>query len=74
MRSVVRLLASGLLVGLFVLIVAGQAIQTGGITGVVTDRSGALVPGATVSAISEGTGQTARTLTTGDDGGFTVNL
>src|SRR5882672_5648812 len=74
MRSVLRFLSSGLVVGLFMAVVSGQAIQTGGITGVVTDKSGALVPGATVNVISEGTGQTARSTTTGDDGGFSVNL
>src|SRR5712692_12122485 len=74
MRSVVRLFASGLLVGLFVVVVSGQAIQTGGITGVVTDKSGALVTGATVDVISEGTGKSVRTMTTGDDGGFSVTL
>src|SRR5216684_3802828 len=74
MRSVVRLFASGLLVGLFVVVVSGQAIQTGGITGVVTDKSGALVTGATVDVISEGTGKSVRTTTTGDDGGFSVTL
>jgi hypothetical protein len=74
MRNVIRLLVGGLLVGLLAVVVPGQANQTGGITGVVTDKSGALVPGATVNVISEGTGQTARSSTTGDDGGFSVNL
>src|ERR1700704_1280454 len=74
MRSVLRFLTSGLLIVLLVVIASGQAAQTGGITGVVTDKSGALVPGATVNVISEGTGQTARSSTTGDDGGFSVNL
>ena len=46
MRSVVRFLASGLLAGLCVVVVSAQAVQTGGINGVVTDKSGALVPGA----------------------------
>src|SRR5882672_278627 len=74
MRSVLRFLSSGLLVGLWVAVVSGQAIQTGGITGVVTDKSGALVPGATVAVISETTGKAERTVTTGDDGGFSVTL
>lgn len=74
MRSVLRFLASGLLVGLFVVVVSGQAIQTGGITGVVTDKSGALVTGASVDVISEGTGRSVRTMTTGGDGGFSVTL
>src|SRR5437773_4926196 len=74
MRSALRLLASGLLMGLFVVVVCGQAIQTGGITGVVTDKNGALVAGATVKVINEKTGDTERTATTGDDGGFSVTL
>ena len=74
MHSVIRLLTSGLLVGLFVVVVSAQAIQTGGITGVVTDKNGGLVTGATVDVISEATGNTVRTLTTGDDGGFAVTL
>lgn len=74
MRSVLRFLSSGLLVGLCVVIVSAQAIQTGGITGVVTDKSGALVPGATVTVVSENTGKAERTVTTGDDGGFAVTL
>src|SRR5260370_27118042 len=74
MRNVVRLLASGLLVGVFVVMVSGQAIQTGGITGVVSDKAGAVVTGATVEVISEATGKLVRTMTTGDDGSFTVTL
>jgi len=74
MRNVLRFLASGLLVGLFVGIVSAQAIQTGGITGVVTDKNGGLVTGATVDVVSEATGKSARTMTTGNDGGFSVTL
>jgi hypothetical protein len=74
MRSVFRLLVSGFLVGLFVVAVCGQASQTGGLTGVVTDKAGAVVAGATVEIISEATGRSVRTMTTGDDGGFSVAL
>jgi hypothetical protein len=74
MRIVIRFLASGLLVGLCAVLVSGQAIQTGGITGVVTDKNGALVAGATVSVVSNATGKAERTVTTGDDGGFSVTL
>ncbi|HXM36754.1 MAG TPA: carboxypeptidase-like regulatory domain-containing protein, partial [Pyrinomonadaceae bacterium] len=75
MRSVLRLLASGLILGLlFVASVFAQAIQTGGITGVVSDQSGALVKGATVEIISENTGTSVRTIVTGDEGGYTANL
>src|SRR5712692_10229721 len=74
MRSVLRLLASGLVIGLFCVIASAQAIQTGGITGVVTDKNGGLVTGATVDVISEATGKSVRTPTTGGDGGFAVTL
>lgn len=75
MRSVLRFLASGLmLMFLFASVAFAQGIQTGAITGVVTDQSGALVNGATVEIISESTGKTERTVTTGDDGGFSVTL
>src|SRR5690349_7315298 len=74
MRSVLRLFLSGLLVGLFCAIASAQAIQTGGITGVVTDKNGALVAGATVDVISNATGKSVRSLTTGGDGGFAVTL
>src|SRR2546426_1749883 len=74
MRSVLRLLVSGLLVGLFCVIASAQAIQTGGITGVVTDKNGGLVTGATVDVISEATGKSVRMPTTGGDGGFAVTL
>lgn len=74
MRSVLRFLSSGLLMGLCLAVVSGQAIQTGGITGVVTDKNGALVTGATVKVISEATGQAERTSVTSDDGGFSVTF
>src|SRR5438067_4457998 len=51
-----------------------QAIQTGGITGVVSDQSGGLVKGATVDIISESTGQSVRSIITGDEGSYTVSL
>jgi len=74
MRSVLRFLASGLLMGLCVVIASAQANQTGGITGVVTDKNGALVAGATVKVISEATGKAERTSITADDGGFSFTL
>lgn len=73
MRNVLRLLVSGSLVGLFVAAVCGQASQTGGLTGVVNDKAGAVVPGS-VEIISDATGRSIRTMTTGDDGGFSVAL
>jgi hypothetical protein len=38
------------------------------------DKNGATVTGATVDVISEATGSSLRTVTTGDDGRFTVNV
>jgi hypothetical protein len=75
MRSVLRLLASGLILSfLFVASAYSQGTQTGGITGVVTDQGGALVKGATVDLVSETTGRSVRTVTVGDDGDFTAAL
>ena len=75
MRSVLRLLASGLILS-FCLVgsVYSQSTQTGGITGSVSDQSGAYVKGATVDVISETTGRSVRTVTVGDDGAFTATL
>ncbi|HLE62453.1 MAG TPA: carboxypeptidase-like regulatory domain-containing protein, partial [Pyrinomonadaceae bacterium] len=71
MRSVLRLLASGLILSLlFVATAYPQGSQTGGLTGVVTDQSGALVKGATVDIIDESTGKSVRNITTGEDGGY----
>jgi protocatechuate 3,4-dioxygenase beta subunit len=75
MRSVLRLLASGLILSfLFVASVYSQSTQTGGITGVVTDQGGAVVKGATVDIISETTGRSVRTVTVGEDGSYTATL
>ncbi len=75
MRSVLRVMAGLLLVaGLIAVPAFGQGSQTGGITGVVTDPQGAVVPGATVDVINEATGKSERRATTGDDGGYTVTL
>src|SRR5882724_13040769 len=75
MRSGLRLLASGLVLSfLFVASVYSQGSQTGGITGVVTDQSGALVKGASVDVISATTGRSVRSVTVGEDGSFTASL
>ena len=74
MRYVTRLVTSALLLGLICVAASAQAIQTGGISGVVTDKNGAVVSGATVDVVSEGTGKSVRTLTSGDEGTFTVTL
>ena len=75
MRSVLRWLASGLILSLLLVASAySQAIQTGGITGVVTDKAGALVKGATVDIINESTDKSERTIVTEDEGRFSANL
>ena len=46
---------------------------TGGLTGTVTDSSGGVISGATVTVTSLGTGQ-SRTTTTDSDGSYTFSL
>ena len=75
MRSGLRWLASVLALGLLcVAPVFSQGSQTGGITGVVSDTGGALVKGASVEVIDESTNASVRSLTTGDDGGYSASL
>jgi hypothetical protein len=74
MRSVLRVLTSGLLIALFCAAALAQGSQTGGLTGVVTDPQGAVVPGATVEAINEKTGKAERRTTTSADGGYSATL
>ena len=74
MNSGLRLLVSGLLLSLMCVLAAAQQIQTGGISGVVEDNSGAVIKGATIEVISDATGKSVRTLTTGDDGGYAITL
>jgi len=62
------------LVALMLALAPGAMAQsTGGLTGVVTDNTGAVLPGATVTVTSQATNQ-ARTATTGPDGFFSVPL
>ncbi|MEP7037933.1 MAG: carboxypeptidase regulatory-like domain-containing protein [Acidobacteriota bacterium] len=51
--------------------ISAQTVTTGQLTGNVTDQSGAVVPGATVTVTQVGTGE-QRTATTSDDGNYTV--
>jgi len=74
MRSVLRLASAAILSLLCAISVFAQASQTGGITGVVSDASGALVSGASVDVISDSTGKSVRTATTAGDGGFSITL
>jgi hypothetical protein len=50
-----------------------QTAATGGLTGTVTDQTGAVVPNATVTVTSADTGQ-ARTVTTDAAGTYKVGL
>src|SRR5437016_6398014 len=61
------------MVKLFLFFVLAQTAGTGALTGRVMDSSGAVLPGATVTATSLDTGQ-SRTATTGEDGGYSLNL
>ena len=74
MRSVLRLASAAILSLLCAISVFAQASQTGGITGVVSDASGALVSGATIDVINESTGKSVRTATTAGDGGYSITL
>jgi hypothetical protein len=75
MKSGFRFLASGAMLVFFLVATAlGQGIQRGAIAGVVMDSKGAVVAGATVDAVSEATGKSERTMTTGDDGGYNLTL
>jgi len=74
MRSALRLASAAILSLLCAISVFAQASQTGGITGVVSDASGALVSGATIDVISESTGKSVRTATTAGDGGYSITL
>lgn len=63
---------------LFLLLVAlsfaHAQTSTGSVTGVVSDISGAVVPGATIRLIGTDTGDVARELTSGGDGAFSAPL
>lgn len=63
------------LVALFLCVPAAfaQSATTGGLTGTVTDPSGAVISGATVTATNLGTGQ-ARTTTTDSNGSYKFSL
>src|SRR5438046_2983379 len=75
MRSTGALRAESLVVlvvALLLVMVAGPAIgqeRTGALNGVVTDQTGALLPGVAVTLTNTGTGRTYTT-TTGPDGAY----
>src|SRR5215469_16883116 len=70
MKSVKTLLLGVLLLSLFVVYVAAQ-IETGTLSGTVTDPSGAVVPGAKITATNTGTGLT-RTVNTNSGGNYVI--
>jgi len=74
MRDTKRILASVLLTFALAALVFGQGAQTGGITGLVKDASGATVQNAKVEIYNEETGRLERTVNTGEDGNFAVTL
>jgi len=74
MKSALRFVASGVVLVFLAVATYAQGIQTGAIAGVVTDQKGDVVAGATVDAVNENTGKSERTMTTGDDGAFTLTL
>ena len=51
----------------------GQTAATGALTGTVTDSTGAVVPGVTVTATNADTGQ-SRTTSTGASGSYSIGL
>jgi hypothetical protein len=70
-KAFIRICASFLIMSSLLLGNAAAQIATGDITGRVVDASGAVVPGATVTARSTGTGLT-RAATTTSDGDYTI--
>src|SRR5262245_59334914 len=70
-KAFIRICASVLILGSLALGYAAAQVSTGDITGRVLDPSGAVVPGATVSARNTSTGLT-RAVTTNTDGDYTI--
>jgi len=74
MFSVRKSVVVGVFIACFSGLVWAQGGATGAITGTVQDASGAVVAGAKVDVVSEGTGQGERHLTTDSSGVFTATL
>jgi len=70
-KAFIRICASVLILSSLSLGYAAAQVATGDITGRVIDPSGAVVPGATVSARNTGTGLT-RAVTSNSDGDYTI--
>src|SRR5438128_4098538 len=66
-----RLFAVAFTIGVLLIIPVRAQVNTGDITGRVTDTQGRVVAGATVTATNKGTGAT-RTATTNDSGDYTL--
>ncbi|MDE3109754.1 MAG: TonB-dependent receptor, partial [Acidobacteriota bacterium] len=73
LRASFSLLAIAALLAFSASLVRGQSATTGALTGTLTDPSGAVITGATVTLTNLGTGQ-ARTITTGGNGSYTFSL
>jgi Carboxypeptidase regulatory-like domain len=71
--QVTAVLALTLLLALFVPAMMAQSSGTSGLTGTITDPSGAAVPNVTVTLTSNSTGQ-VRNTTTGTDGAYKFSL
>ena len=75
MRYIQRLLASGLILSIFLLSHAfSQSSLTGGLTGVITDPNGALISNVTVEIINERTGKVERSIKSEADGSYSATL
>jgi Carboxypeptidase regulatory-like domain len=73
MRINIRALSFFVLLLISAPFLLAQTSGTGALAGHVTDPSGAVIPGVTVTATSAATGQT-RTVTTGGDGSYSIGL
>ena len=71
--QVIAALALALLLAVFVPALMAQSAGTSGLSGTITDPSGAAIPNVTVTLTSNDTNQT-RTVTTGSDGQYKFTL
>jgi outer membrane receptor protein involved in Fe transport len=69
-----RVLALGLLLGAFPAVVRAQSTTSGAIVGTVRDPSGAVIPGAKVTAINQGTNSESSTTTNVNGHYLIINL
>ncbi len=74
MFSIRNLVAVGLFIACLSGLMFAQGGATGAITGTVSDASGAVVAGAKIDIVNEGTGQMERHVTTDSAGTFAATL